>query len=122
MATPAGASVRQSLHYLQFIRSGGFNQFDYDNKRMNQRMYGSDTPPPYNFSQITTPISLYYSKDDNLVAAENIIELQSQLKSLKSAYVVPIEDFAHVDFIYSRHVRRVVNEKLLSNINRINKR
>lgn len=122
VATPAGASVRQGLHYVQFIRSGGFNQFDYDSKKLNQRFYGSDTPPPYDLSQVSTPVNLYYSKDDNLVAAENVIELQSHIPNLKSAYVIPIDDFSHVDFIYSRYVREVLNEKLLSNINKTNKK
>lgn len=103
------------------MRSGGFNQFDYDSKKLNHKYYGRDTPPPYNFSQVTTPINIYYSKDDNLIAVENIIELKSQIRNLKSSYVVPIDDFAHVDFIYSRYLREVVNEKLLSNINKINK-
>lgn len=120
MATPAGASVRQALHYIQLERSGEFNQFDYDNKRINRMKYGRDTPPPYNLTQATTPINLYYSKDDTLVAAENIIDLQSQLRNLKSSYLVPIDGFNHVDFIYSRYLRKAVNEKLISNIDKTN--
>lgn len=120
MATPAGASVRQGLHYMQMARSGGFNQFDYDNKRINREKYGRDTPPPYNLTKATTPIHLYYSKDDRLVAAENIIDLQKQIQNLKSSYLVPINDFAHVDFIYSRYLRKVINDKLIKNIDKIN--
>lgn len=120
MATPAGASVRQFLHYIQWERSGGFNQFDYDSKRINRMKYGRDTPPPYNLTQATIPINIYYSKDDTLVAADNIIELQSKLKNLKSTYLVPIDDFNHVDFIYSRYLRKVVNDKLISNIDKTN--
>lgn len=122
MATPSGASTKQGLHYLQFMRSKEFHQFDYDNRWTNKRIYGRDTPPPYNLTKITAPINLYYSKDDNMVAAENIIELKSHLKSVKSSYIIPIDDFTHVDFIYSRYLREVLNDKLIKNINEANRK
>lgn len=83
-------------------------------------MYGSDTPPAYNLSQVTVPINLYYSKDDSTVPLENVVELQTQIRNLKSSIIIPINDFNHVDFLYSRYVRYVVNEEVLSNINKVN--
>lgn len=122
MATPAGASLKQGMHYVQFMRSKGFHQYDYDSRWMNKRIYGRDTPPPYNLTKITVPINLYYSKDDTMVAAENIIELKSHLKSVKSSYIIPIDDFSHVDFIYSRYLRKALNEQLIRNINKANRK
>lgn len=101
------------------IRGGEFNQFDYESVRMNKKMYGRPTPPPYDLSKITAPINIYYSKDDETATAENAVKLFPQLQNLKSTFLVPIEDFAHVDFTYSRFLRTVY-DKLIRNINKAN--
>lgn len=120
LSTPAGASIRQCLHYLQMIRDGGFHQYDYENVRINRQMYGSDKPPAYDLAQITAPISIYYSKDDDTAIMENAQKLFTKLKNLKSTYLVPIDDFSHVDFTYSRYIRKAVYDKLIRNINKGN--
>lgn len=118
--TPAGASVKQCLHYLQQIHNGDFRQYDYENQRINMNMYGSDTPPSYNLTQITAPINIYYSKDDDTATIENTQKLLTLLRSLKSTHLVPIAGFNHVDFTYSRFVREAVYEQLIVNINEAN--
>lgn len=120
MNTPAGASTRQVWHYLQMIRNGDFSQFDYEDKKMNLRMYGRDTPPPYNLTQITAPIHIYYSKDDDTSTIENTKKLFHQLHNIKSTHLVPVAGFNHIDFTYSRFVRKAVYQKLVSNINKAN--
>lgn len=120
MNTPDGTSARQLLHFGQLIRSDAFNQYDYENKQINREKYGQDTPPPYNLTKITAPIHLYYSKYDDLVTIEGVIKLQSHLKSIKSNYSVPVKGFNHVDFTYSRYVRKGVYNKLMSNMNQAN--
>lgn len=117
MSTPAGASIQQGVHYVQMMRNGGFNQFDYDDIEMNRKIYGSDTPPAYDLTKITAPISIYYSKDDSTATMENALKLIQQLKNIKSSYLVPIEDFRHADFTYSRYIRKAVYDKLIFNIN-----
>ncbi|XP_031625879.1 lipase 3-like [Contarinia nasturtii] len=121
VGTPSGAlSMRLSLHYLQSIRNGGFRQFDYENKRMNEKVYGRDTPPEYDLAKITAPINIFHSKDDDTSIYSNVIQLQSQLPNVKSRYVVPIVDFGHVDFLYSRYARNGLYNKLISTINKAN--
>lgn len=83
-------------------------------------MYGSDTPPSYNLTQITAPINIYYSKDDDTATIENTQKLLTLLRSLKSTHLVPIAGFNHVDFTYSRFVREAVYEQLIVNINEAN--
>lgn len=120
MSTPAGVSVRQCLHYLQMIRNGEFNQFDYENARMNREIYGTNSPPPYDLTKITAPVNIYYSKDDDTATIQNAVKLFPKLKNLKSTYMVPLDDFNHVDFTYSRFLLRAVYEKLIGNINKAN--
>lgn len=102
------------------IRNGEFNQFDYDSVKMNRKIYGGDTPPPYDLSKITAPVNIYYSKDDATATIQNAVKLFPQLKNLKSTYEVPIEDFSHVDFTYSRYLHRAIYDKLIRNINKAN--
>lgn len=116
-----GGSLRQCFHYLQMVRNGEFNLFDYENEETNMRMYGQDTPPAYNLTQITAPVSLYYSKDDDTATMKNAIRLQYQLPNLKSSYRVPIDDFRHIDFTHSRFVRKAVNNRLIMNMNIANR-
>lgn len=91
VSTPDGSSTRQLLHFGQFFRSGGFNQFDYENKRINRQKYGRVTPPPYNLTNIEVPLHLYYSNYDNLVVIESVLKLLPHLRSIKSKYSVPID-------------------------------
>ena len=121
MGTPSGASVKQFLHYCQLIRSGGFRQFDYDNEEMNQEAYGRDTPPEYNLTRVTAPINLFHSMDDDTAIPENVIQLQSDLPNVKLRYVVPVPDFGHVDFLYSRYVRKGLNDQLIKTVNEANR-
>lgn len=88
---------------------------------MNRQMYnGSDTPPPYNLEMITAPVNLYYSKGDDTATFENAIDLKSQLQNLRSAYLVPIDDFSHGDFIFNMNAKEVVYNRMVYNINKIN--
>lgn len=102
------------------IRNGDFSRFDYEDAEMNRRMYGRDTPPPYDLTQITAPINIYYSKDDDTATIENVDKLFYQLQHIKSKYLVPVADFNHIDFTYSRFIRKAVYDKLVNNINKAN--
>lgn len=121
MNSPAGAAVKQGIHYVQLIRDGGFRQFDYENEKINQKMYGSNTPPDYNLTRITVPINFYHSKDDVTASFENVIQLKSALPSLKSTYLIPTPDFVHVDFIFSRYVRKILYDRLIATVKKANR-
>lgn len=115
-----GASARQIMHYGQMIRHEKFCLFDYDNRRINRRIYGSDEPPPYDLKKITAPVNLYYSKGDDLATFENAIELASQLQNVRSAHLVSIDNFSHGDFIFSHLAKQHVYKNMISSINKIN--
>lgn len=87
---------------------------------MNQQKYGIDTPPAYDLTKITTPIHLYHSKDDNTAVVNAVMRLKYLFPNLQSTYLVPWDDFSHVDFTYSRNARLAVNDKLINNMNKAN--
>lgn len=82
-------------------------------------MYGRSTPPLYNLTAITAPVNLYYSKGDDTATLEDAIDLRNQLPHIRSSYLVPIDDFSHIDFGFSYLAKQFVYDKLISNINKI---
>lgn len=118
--TPSGVAVRQFIHYGQLINNDKFCQFNYDNKWTNRRIYGRNTPPSYNLTQITASINLYYTKGDDIGTIEDTIRLKNQLKNVKSTYLVPVDDFGHIDFGFSRYAKAIVYKQLLGNLNKAN--
>lgn len=112
--------MRQGIHYIQLIRSGGFRQFDYENDERNRNEYEQSEPPSYNLTQITAPINLIYSMNDSTATIENVTQLKSKLPNVKLSYVIPMNDFGHVDFTYSRYVKQVLNDQLINLIDKAN--
>lgn len=114
-----GAAVTQFVHYGQMILYGDFSLFDYENKRMNRQKYGRDTPPPYNLTAITAPVSLYYCKDDDIATYENVMELETQLPNLKSSHFIQ-STFSHADFTMSHIAKDIVYKKIIHSIDKSN--
>lgn len=117
MHTPNGVSTRQAWHYTQLMRTDDFQQYDYESKKMNKKMYGTEKPPKYNLKKISTPVKLFYAKDDNTGTLDNVLRLKHELPNVELSYMVPIVNFGHVDFIYSRYANIGVNKKVLEAIN-----
>lgn len=111
---PNAVSVRQLFHFIQLMRSNEFRKFDYEDERRNVAVYGQKEPPSYNLTQVTAPTFFHYSMGDETATAENAMTLKSHLPNLIGTHIVPREDFAHVDFVYSAYVRKLLNEKILS--------
>lgn len=95
------------------MRFGGFRQFDHSK--------GKTMPPVYNLTQITTPINLFYSIDELTATVEGVNRIRSELGNVKLFYEIPIKNFQHVDFIYSRFVREALNDKIIETINKASK-
>ena len=60
--TPAGSSTNSFVHFAQEINSKKFCAFDYGDQ--NSEIYGQDTPPEYDLTQVNVPIGLYWSEND----------------------------------------------------------
>lgn len=79
---PAGAATRQFYHYRQyFIQSKThpvFNMYDFGSSK-NLQVYGSRTPPVYNFNNIRVPVKGFVGLEDRLGDPTDNSILQSKL-------------------------------------------
>lgn len=79
--SPAGANLKQFLHYLQNLNSGGFRNWDFHDEALNIEAYGTAEPPSYDISKITVPVSVFHGENDWLVSVTVSIQ-QIKLKTL----------------------------------------
>lgn len=111
---PAGVSLWQILHFAQLAASGKFQQFDYDDKKLNLKHYGQETPPEFDLKKVSADIYTYKSKDDFTTSMKNIKKLEKMLPNVKKARVV--SDLSHTDFIYSEDAVVEVYAKLIADM------
>ncbi|XP_057669458.1 lipase 3-like [Diorhabda carinulata] len=109
---PAGESTRQVLHYCQEYNSGKFAQYDFGLIK-NMATYKRISPPEYDLSQISTPISIIYSSNDWLSATIDVEKLAKMLPNLKLDYLVPIPTWSHLDFVFGNDAPSVIYTKVL---------
>ncbi|XP_012135889.2 lipase 3 [Megachile rotundata] len=109
---PAGASVRQVVHYAQLLNSGRFQQYDHGLIR-NLRQYGSILPPQYDLSKVTMPVHIHYSTNDALVDHKDSIKLYKMLPNAQKL-LVPNSLFAHLDFVWGKDVDTLLYNKIFS--------
>ncbi|CAB3254442.1 unnamed protein product [Arctia plantaginis] len=110
---PAGASIKQLVHYGQNSLFNEFRQFDLGSEGNFQR-YGRSTPPSYDLSNIVTPVWMFCGRSDWLSARQDVDLLRSKLKRVAEVYYVPFETFNHVDFILAKDVKPLVYKRLLN--------
>uniref|UniRef100_A0A4Y0BMC6 Lipase n=1 Tax=Anopheles funestus TaxID=62324 RepID=A0A4Y0BMC6_ANOFN len=113
----SGASSKQLQHFAQLNRCGCFQQFDYGRKELNLAAYGSEHPPKYNLSAVTTPVVIFYSLNDWMVDPTNVVRLASELPNLVSMTAVEDPNFNHLDFMIAKRVRELVYDKILLDLN-----
>ncbi|XP_033335083.2 lipase 3 [Megalopta genalis] len=111
--TPAGTSTKTMVHFAQEIQSGYFRQYDYG-EIGNMLKYKSVSPPAYNLSQITVPITLFCGSNDWLSSSEDVKRLVNELPHEPSIYNVPYDNFNHIDFLWAVDAPKLVYKKLLA--------
>nr|XP_036229907.1 lipase 3-like [Bactrocera oleae] len=116
--TPSGASIKQLEHFGQLMKSGNFRQFDRGFLR-NQLQYNRMTPPDYDLSKVKVPVALYYSMNDMLVSTTGVDHLARELPDVIDKYLVPMEKFNHLDFLWAIDVKSLVYNRLVRNIRRV---
>lgn len=110
---PNSASVLQLFHFAQMKLSGKFQPYNYKYATVNRLIYGLSPPEPYNLTLTTVPVTIIYSNGDQVSNSTDVFHLHSQLQNVNELYQVPIKDFKHIDFIYSRFVRDFINDKVI---------
>uniref|UniRef100_A0ABD2WE30 Lipase n=1 Tax=Trichogramma kaykai TaxID=54128 RepID=A0ABD2WE30_9HYME len=96
---------------------GYFRQFDYG-WYYNYEKYGSWSPPHYDLSKVTAPVSLHYSLNDWISNESDVRILGQTLPNMIGKYRLPHTNFNHADYLWARDVRKMLYFKLLSLINR----
>ncbi|CAH2056961.1 unnamed protein product, partial [Iphiclides podalirius] len=104
---PSGTSVRNLVWYGQLVTNGTFRKFNYGDEE-NVRRYGTILPPTYNVSAVTVPTIVMYGKSDSLVDSRDIKWLVDRLPNLIECVEVNDPRWNHLDFAYSRHIRRTI--------------
>ncbi|KAJ6645640.1 Lipase 3, partial [Pseudolycoriella hygida] len=110
---PAGAAVKQIIHYAQGIRSGLFRQFDFG-FISNYFKYGSLSPPQYNLTNIVAPTTFYYSTNDWLSDPRDVRELHDKMTGGRPTLIkVADPGFNHLDYIWGIDVKALVYDKVV---------
>ncbi|XP_008548034.2 lipase 3-like [Microplitis demolitor] len=106
---PQGTSLKTILHYGQVFASRRFQQYDYG-KMINLIKYNDIKPPEYLLSRITTPVIIYYARDDRLVTKEDVNLLLTKIPTA-IAKEVPSDDFGHLGFIISKNTKSLIYDR-----------
>ncbi|CAD7078756.1 unnamed protein product [Hermetia illucens] len=110
--SPAGASVKQMLHFGQMARYKNFCQYNYGT--LNFWKYGSLVPPCYDLKKVTAPVILHHATNDWLAQPYDVNKLYDNLGNPKGKYLVPYLAFNHFDFIWGIDSRELVHNKIIS--------
>lgn len=104
--TPAGASIRQLAHYGQLINNGRWAQFDFGPAK-NLGRYGKVRSPDYSLRNVTAPVALFYSDQDELAASGDVVRLAAELPNLVISYKVRDKTFNHLDFVWGKDAKEL---------------
>nr|XP_022912354.1 lipase 3-like [Onthophagus taurus] len=109
--TPAGASVKQFVHYAQGVTTFQFRKYDFGLVE-NLVKYGSRKPPSYGLNNIEAPVALFYGKNDWLASVVDVEKLAKKLPNVVKQYLVPFDKFNHLDFLWAIDVVPLLYESV----------
>ncbi|XP_023247872.1 gastric triacylglycerol lipase-like [Copidosoma floridanum] len=112
---PAGTSVITVYSYNQNYKMKKFQAYDYGVKD-NMRKYGQKTPPVYDLSKVTAPVSIWYAKNDDIVNYKDVQYLKKQLPNVATYEEVQNENFNHFDFLWSYDAKELVYDFMIIDI------
>ncbi|CAH0553309.1 unnamed protein product [Brassicogethes aeneus] len=118
--SPAGASIKQMLHYFQMIDSGEFRQYDHGTTG-NLKRYGQTEPPNYDLTKCLAPVAIFQGRGDFETTDETRDRLLSQLPNVVYYHVVAYEHFHHADFIWGNDVPELINKPVYRLLKRLKK-
>lgn len=115
--SPAGASIKQGVHYGQLVKSGRFCQFDYGPLE-NMNRYNTLTPPDYNISKITSPMYLFYSVGDMFSDIRDVERFKKELPNVKAYVRVDDPKWTHLDFVAGLTSKSTITDKTIKYMNK----
>lgn len=109
---PAGASLKQFIHYAQLVRNPKFLKFDYGSEQ-NFIMYNQSTPPEYNLKHCTTRVAIIYTKNDLVSPARDVHRLPYELSNFVTIHRVKDKAFSHQDFTWAIDAKELVYDLII---------
>jgi len=115
---PAGTSMKNMEHFSQLKRSKSFRMFDYG-KDMNQNLYKQSTPPLYEISKLpkNMNIALFSGKQDVFSTTIDVANLAKNLPAGTLKHSQIIDNYAHVDFVWSLDANQLIYSKIIEHLN-----
>ncbi|XP_046394955.1 lipase 3-like [Ischnura elegans] len=111
--TPAGTATKVVIHYGQEIKSGKFRQYDYGLVG-NLEHYKSIHPPEYDLGLVSAPVYLFYSENDWFAHPDDVEKLKQGLPNVQGKFLVSLESFNHLDYLWAIDVKTLVYDKVMS--------
>lgn len=99
----SGSSSKQFNHYVQETNHMFFGKY----------MTGLEVPRDFEFSKITTPISLHYSVNDRLTNATDVEILMPKLKNVIFSQRIDTPKINHKDFLSSNLSASLIYSNIL---------
>lgn len=92
------ASFKQGIHYGQIVKYKRFCQYDHGKKK-NLQMYGSESPPNYNLTNIVVPVAYYYGKHDIFCVPKDQKDSMRLLPNVVDEHLLSYKKFTHMDMV-----------------------
>ncbi|KAF0759032.1 lipase 3-like [Aphis craccivora] len=109
----AGVSLNSIDHLLQMIKAHKFQHYDLGHNK-NLKKYGQTKPPEYDLRRVTSPVVLYYSKNDRVVDNGTIHKLISVLPKVYQTIMIPNEKFGHIDYAFNSNAKTLVFDSVIN--------
>lgn len=109
---PAGASMKQLIHFGQLVGNPRFPQYDYGVKG-NLFTYNRSAPPQYNLKNCTVPVAIIYSDKDTLTFTRDILRLPHELPNVIEMRRVEDDTFNHIDFVWAKDAKEIVYDHIV---------
>ncbi|XP_021668172.1 triacylglycerol lipase 1-like [Hevea brasiliensis] len=109
---PHPTSAKNMAHLCQMIRQGTFSKYDYGRSE-NLKLYGQEKPPEFDLSLIpkSFPLWMGYGGYD---AVANVTDVENTIKKFQTKpELLYIENYGHIDFLMSGHVKEDVYNHMI---------
>ncbi|XP_044019387.1 lipase member N-like [Aphidius gifuensis] len=111
-----GTSIKNLIHHYQNLVSGKFRQFNYGEKE-NMKIYNSTSPPDYDLTAIDVPTVFFAAKNDWLADFDDAKKVYNMLANGKGFNVVNYESFAHLDYVWAKDIKKLINDPIINLLN-----
>ncbi|KAF6201552.1 hypothetical protein GE061_003943 [Apolygus lucorum] len=108
--TATTTSTYVAKHMTQVIKLGRFAKYDHGCAK-NFKVYGTESPPDYDFNSTTVPIYLFYGGADKMVTPDAAKRTAKELGNLVNMKF--IWGFNHADFLFSSTAPQMVYEDVV---------